>query len=195
MAAEAVASWLQQDWRDRELVILDDSNRPSFPDGIIGPGIKYEAAAGGSIGWKRNRCCELASGEWIAHWDDDDWSHPARLAHQMGIAMASGAPVVGYRQMEFRDLHTGERWLYKASSDRYALGTSLIYRRWFWERCRFVEVNHLPDGTLIPEDAAFVAAAGRCIVTDPGQGMMWASIHPSNTSPRHTGGALWSKIA
>ena len=194
LARVALAEWHLQTWTNRELIILDDAKRPSFPGGVYGTGITYEVCDGGSVGWKRNRCCEMARGEWIAHWDDDDWSHDARLAHQMGIALGSGAVVTGYSSMEFRDLGTGERWQYTASSDRYALGTSLFYRRWFWERTKFIEVNQLPDGTLIPEDAAFVAAASRCIVTDPGVGMMWASIHPGNTSPRRTSGAQWRKI-
>lgn len=195
LAADAVACYLSQDWSDRELIILDDSDKPSFPAGIHGDGIRYFRQAGGSVGQKRNACCELTRGEWIAHWDDDDWSHPARLTHQMGVIRDTGAVVTGYSSMEFRDLGTGERWMYQGNSDRYALGTSLVYRRWFWERAKFIEVNHLPDGTLIPEDAAFVAAASRCIVTDPGHGMMWASIHPQNTSPRRTDGVLWRKIA
>ena len=195
LAREAVRCWMAQTYESRELVILDDENNPSFPLGLIGKGIRYFRQPGGSVGQKRNACCELTRGEVIAHWDDDDYSAPTRLEHQAALMVQTGAVVVGYSSMEFRDLATGERWLYQGNSDRYALGTSLMYRRWFWQRTRFVEVNHLPDGTLIPEDAPFVAAASRCIVTDPGLEMMWASIHPQNTSPRRTDGVLWRKLA
>ena len=35
------------------------------------------------LGDKRNRLCELARGEIIVHWDDDDWHGRDRIARQV----------------------------------------------------------------------------------------------------------------
>ena len=37
----------------------------------------------------------------IVHFDDDDWSHPKRIAEQVALLQSSGADVVGYNEMLF----------------------------------------------------------------------------------------------
>lgn len=192
MAAAAVECFLDQTWHDKELIILDDSGAPSFPDGITGPGIRYFSQPGGTIGAKRNKCCELAAGEIIMHFDDDDYSCPDRITDQVNRILETGAPITGYSSMEFRD-GDGNRWLYTGSAS-YALGTSLAYRKWYWERTKFIELQRLPDGTFLHEDTVIVANSQRCIVSAPAGSMMWASIHPGNTSPRNVNGAVWRKL-
>ena len=85
-------------------------------------------------GWK---CPDI-----IAHWDCDDWSHPNRLAEQVGLLQASGTDAVGYREMLFWDTRAGQfhgAWLYINPDPAYVLGTSLCYRRSTWERKPFAE--------------------------------------------------------
>ena len=191
MAEFAVGSFQYQSYPDRELIILDDTDSPSFPDGIQAYGIRYYAQSGGTIGLKRNICCELAKGEVIVHFDDDDCSGPGRIADQVARMLATGSPVTGYNAMKFRE---GEQWWKYTGSQHYALGTSLCYRKWFWERTRFNELGHLPDGTLVPDELGFVATASRCITSVDAGDMMWASIHTGNSSPRRTSGAQWVKL-
>lgn len=77
-------------------------------------------------------------------------------------------------------------WLYEGASC-YAVGTSLCYRRDWWERHRFPEVN-------VGEDNTFVGAAARerqLDSIDAGE-LMWATVHPGNTSPRAT--QAWRKL-
>jgi glycosyltransferase involved in cell wall biosynthesis len=131
----------------------------------------------GSLGAKRNLACEMACGEYIAHWDDDDWSHPDRLALQL-----AGNPVVtGFRQMLFWDETTKRALLYRGSP-MYVLGTSLLFRRTWWEANRFRPID-------VGEDNAFVRAAARAGVLKPmeGQGLMVATNHAHGTSPRALG--------
>lgn len=84
----------------------------------------------------------------IVHWDDDDWSHPNRIAEQVALLQASGADVVGYNEMLFwrepRAFGTalvtplnGEAWLYTSPVPKPTLGTSLCYWRKTWERKPF----------------------------------------------------------
>lgn len=72
----------------------------------------------------------------IVHFDDDDWSHPKRIAEQVALLQSSGADVVGYNEMLFwrtRGVEVGEAWLYSGPTTRQALGTSLCYWRKTWE--------------------------------------------------------------
>jgi glycosyltransferase involved in cell wall biosynthesis len=139
-----------------------------------------------AIGSMRNAGCEAARGEVVAHFDDDDFSHPRRLEDQVRRLISSGRSVSGYRSMRFTD--GGRWWLYQGSGD-YALGTSLVYRRDFWQRNRFPDLN-------VGEDNQFVSRARACgaIVTVNAGEMMWASIHEQNTSPRSVKGKQWRQL-
>jgi len=130
-----------------------------------------------SIGEKRNFGCGIASGDVICHWDDDDWSEPERLADQ--VDRLGDYAVSGYHSMRFSD---GVGWWKYEGTKGYALGTSLCYRRSWWQAHPFEAKN-------VGEDNAFVSvasSAGRLISVDAGN-MMYATIHTGNTSPRMMG--------
>jgi len=140
-----------------------------------------------SIGATRNAGCEAARGEIIAHFDDDDWSDPGRLQDQIGRLLASPCcEVTGYREMRFTD---GRAWWLYHGPPKYALGTSLVYRREWWLGHKFPEV-------MVGEDAGFSAQSasrGGLVSVEAGE-MMWATIHPGNTSPRQMTGSSWRKL-
>src|SRR4051812_1392609 len=86
------ACFLAQTADDSEMIVLDDgdqSARPFVPDH---PRIRYVHLSGKrlSTGAKRNICCEMARGEFILHFDNDDWSAPTRIASQVASLRASG---------------------------------------------------------------------------------------------------------
>lgn len=138
------------------------------------------------IGDLRNIGCDNARGEVIAHWDDDDYSAPERLADQIARLTESGKAVTGYHSMRFTD---GARWWKYGGSPDYALGTSLCYRRDWWARNTFVSMQ-------IGEDNAFVSAArtaGEIVSADAGK-LMYATVHQSNTSPRNLKGSNWKQL-
>jgi len=140
-----------------------------------------------SIGAARNAGCEAARGEIIAHFDDDDWSSPGRVLEQIGRILANpGCEVTGYREMRFTD---GAGWWLYRGPPKYALGTSLVYRREWWRGHQFPEV-------MVGEDAGFSAQAGgrQALVSVEAGEMMWATIHPGNTSPRQMVGSSWRKL-
>ena len=131
------------------------------------------------VGAKRNYGCERAAGEIIAHWDDDDYSAPARLADQVQRLLESGKAVTGFHSMRFTD---GVRWWKYEGTRNYALGTSLCYRRDWWSAHRFPVVQ-------VGEDNQFVAtahSAGELVTADAGD-LMYATNHSGNTSPRKLG--------
>lgn len=173
-----------QTYRPTEILVVADGENVAD---LIPPTVRYLHLPGTrTIGAKRNSGVESARGELIAHWDDDDFSAPGRLADQVQRLKESGKAVTGYRSMRFTD---GERWwLYSGASD-YALGTSLCYRRTWWERYRFPE-------SQVGEDNEFIAPARaqRQIVTADAGEFMWATIHRENTSPRVMKGKQWTEL-
>ena len=80
-ALQAVRYFQRQDWPATELIIVEDD--PSLLAGLLPDDPRITLVPSGtsrSIGSKRNLACELARGEIIAQWDDDDWYGPERLS-------------------------------------------------------------------------------------------------------------------
>ena len=78
----AIQLFLRQDYPNRELIVIDDGDDPvGRPRARTTPASATAVCpARRTIGAKRNLACEQARGEIIAHWDDDDWYAPDRLA-------------------------------------------------------------------------------------------------------------------
>jgi hypothetical protein len=121
----------------------------------------------------------------ICHWDDDDWSEPQRLADQVTRLVSSHVAVTGYHSMRFTD---GVKWWQYSGTPNYALGTSLCYRRSWWESHPFELRNVGEDNQFVS-----VAAAAGQLKSVSAAAMMHATIHSGNTSPRMIGGN-WKAI-
>lgn len=193
---KAIECFRLQTYADRELVIVADE-APDFMDfvgSVLASAAGVDAviavsAARASVGAKRNIGCHHATGEMIAHFDDDDYSFPGRLADQVPRLIETGKSVTGYHSIRFTD---GSRWWqYHGHPVNWAFDTSLCYRKSFWARHPFDEIN---DGL----EASFRAAAIREgeFVTVAGNEQLYATIHPGNTGPRvmTPGSASWEEI-
>lgn len=183
LAAIALECFLRQTYERKELVIVDDVLDPSFCQPPDGDNIVYLPSSLRSIADKRNLACALADGEYICHWDDDDWSAPERIADQVQRLESSFVSVTGYHSMLFHEAATGRAAKY-LSDRHYALGTSLFYRRQWWETHKFQDPPETPN---VGEDNAFVRQArevGELISVDAGQ-IMVARAHIGNTSPKN----------
>jgi glycosyltransferase involved in cell wall biosynthesis len=151
----------RQDYPELELVIVDDG-APGLarilPDD---PRIRYEhVGERQSIGAKRNRACALARGEYIAHWDDDDWYAPRRLSAQIAPLLAGEADISALVTGRFFDLDRWAFWrctpeLHRRMFVEDVHGGTLVYRRRLWEQSA-----RYPDRSLA-EDAAFLRQALR----------------------------------
>jgi hypothetical protein len=180
----AIDCFLKQTYPHKELIILDDG--PSVEDLIPrNPCIRYIRNEGKlTIGAKRNLCCGAAYGDVIAHWDDDDWSAPGRLAEGVNVLMEHPEiNVTGYSSMLFIDQRDGKAHRYVGAKN-YVVGTSLMYRREFWLRHSFQELQ-------IGEDGAFIKG----VKTMPLEGyqMMVARTHTRNTAPKMNT-ARWKSV-
>lgn len=181
----AVACFQAQTYQNRSLLIWNTGMPIDY-----GIGIGYEiyvsndAGKGHTIGWLRNAALTHISPlghALIAHWDDDDWSCPTRLAEQVAFMESSGAPVVGYRDMPFYDEVHDRVTVYKSKRQfGYVLGTSLLYKREVWERTPF------PD--VMQEDTRWQMTVGAGNIKSQssidGPIKMFATIHKGNTSPK-----------
>ncbi len=159
-AVHAVELLGRQSHCNWELLVVDDGDdglRRRLP---ADPRIRYlRAPAGETIGAKRNRACEVASGDVIVHWDDDDWYAPARLRAQIAPLLDGSAEITALRAGAILDLDTWAWWRPSAELHRRMFvedvhGGTLAYRREVWRRCRFPAVS-------LAEDADFLRTAMR----------------------------------
>lgn len=138
---QAISQWRNQTWprESRELLLVsEDDLASSLPSDV-----RFLQLNGAfTVGTKRNVACEHASGELIAHWDDDDWSHAARISEQ--VAELDGCDLAGYRTMPFHDLVSGDVWHWRGNG--FALcGTSMMYRRDYWKENQFKDKQVAED--------------------------------------------------
>jgi glycosyltransferase involved in cell wall biosynthesis/GT2 family glycosyltransferase len=187
----ALAYFARQDYPARELVVVDDGEE-GVADLVEGqPGVRYQRLDRPVVlGTKRNIACELAQGDLVAHWDDDDWYAPSRLSVQVGRMLDSGADLSGARALSFYDGRSGKAWRYEWPGGRriWAAGSSLCYRKELWARSAFPDV-------ATGEDSRFVwskAVGGMSDLSDTNS--IVAIIHRRNTVPKNVHGAHWRPI-
>lgn len=85
----STACYLRQTYPNRELVVIsqgDEQANASIGQFLVGLGrddiLFFPSLSSLSLGALRNVSCEIASGELVCQWDDDDLYHPTRLMAQ-----------------------------------------------------------------------------------------------------------------
>ena len=184
--AQSIACFLRQDYPARELIVLDDG-RDRVADLIPpDPRIRYVPLDEKLIlGDKRNRACELARGEILVHWDDDDWHAPSRLSYQVAELQRHGAAICGTGKILYFEPSTRRSWLYEYPTTRRPWISGLCYRKELWRGNRFTRVQ-------AGEDTRFVwnPRVGAPLVL-PDHRFFVGVVHDGNTSHKRTGGAYW----
>ena len=186
--AQAFRYFERQSWPNRELIVIDDGDDP-VEDIVPGdPRVHYaRLTARRSTGAKRNLACEMARGELIAHWDDDDWIAPRRLTVQANALTAGGDGVSGLARLSFVDPVRQRAWEYAwdATPARWVAGGTMCYPRALWTRHAFADVREA-------EDTRFVAGLrGTPVLPSKDTTMYVALVHVGNTSPKRTHGPRW----
>jgi len=149
----AVTYFLRQDYPNRELIVLDDGTdavRDLLPHD---PRVRYERLGRRlTLGGKRNLGCERARGDFIAHWDDDDWMADWRLSYQVQALLDDPtADVCGLDRLLFYEPASDRAWeyIYPPGDRRWVAGGTMCYRKSFWQRHRFPETNEGEDTRLL----------------------------------------------
>jgi glycosyltransferase involved in cell wall biosynthesis len=185
----SIACFLAQDYEDCELIILDDGAdnvRDLVPEN---PRIRYHRLDRRlSVGAKRNVACELARGDLIAHWDDDDWYPSWRLSRQTMSLTHSPAELCGTSHIYYIN-HAGRkafRYVYRGRP--WVGGNTFMYRRSLWQR------NHFPD-LQVGEDFRFLSVPNADKILDLKDARLCvASLHESNTGSKHISGTFWQEV-
>lgn len=218
MLQRAIACFQAQTYERKRLLIVNSGDGPRITETADMWEPCFIGADALSIGELRNLGNMYASHHYttrddrpeiFVHSDDDDWSHPERIAEQVALLRASGKEAVGYREMLFWNLRVamidvdptkprgagvlgtvksvGEAWLYTNGNPRYCLGTSLCYWRSVWERRPFEDKAYGEDTAwLLGVDSRGERSIADRYSDKPGARMI-ASIHGGNTSPAYRG--------
>jgi glycosyltransferase involved in cell wall biosynthesis len=184
----AVAWFLRQTYPNAELIVVDDGSDPVGDLLHADERIRYvRLSHKTSLGIKRNLACEQARGDIIAHWDDDDWHAPHRLAYQVEALLSANAEVCGINRLLFYDVGIGKAWryTYPAWQRLWLSGSSLCFTRAFWIGHRFPPLD-------LGEDAKFVwSGQPEHMAVLPDNTFHVGIIHGGNVSPKRTIGAYW----
>lgn len=183
----AVNYFLNQNFRDAELVIIDDGKESIstlLPDHKR---IKYYYSTPlGTIGKKRNYACEKSQGEIIMHWDDDDYYPFDWISRQLTALKESHADIVGLNEIIFFSPLVNKFWNY-ANKDKerpWLSGATLAYRKDFWLKHPFKDVQ-------VGEDYDYIWNTGATVFAHTYPDGFIATLHARNTTmkpfenPRH----------
>lgn len=185
---QAIRCFLGQDYPNLELVIVDDGSdsiADCVPENTRIRYIRLDQKL--TVGEKRNLACAHAHGEFIVHWDDDDWYPSWRVRAQLRALLDRGADLCGSSRLFYYEAATDRAWEYKyaAAGTAWVGGNTLAYRKSLWERKKFRDMQ-------VGEDCRFVWDSGNekiCDLANPA--LCVATVHPGNTSRKETDGVFW----
>jgi glycosyltransferase involved in cell wall biosynthesis len=148
----AVELFQAQTYSHRELIVIDDgehSVRELLP---ADDRIRYlRLDRRHTLGEKRNLACQQANGEFVVHWDDDDWYGPERLAAQLAPLIRSQADVSALAMTHVLSLSDMRFWRCRPAHHarihyRDLCPGTLAYRRRLWSAgARYAAVNCAED--------------------------------------------------
>jgi len=180
----AVTYFLNQNYQNKELIIIDDGKVsvakliPDHPDILY-----YYTNPIGSIGLKRNFACLKANGSIIVHWDDDDWHSRdwlSAVAHFLTISQADicGLQHVHYYYTIKEKLFTVRRHYQGMPNPmNWVHGATMAYWKSFWELHPFKDLQKGEDDYFIQNSNA------KLYIHDYIDGYI-CLLHPHNTITR-----------
>jgi glycosyltransferase involved in cell wall biosynthesis len=187
----AIRYFLQQDYPNSELIIIDDGKEsvahlvPEHP--LIW---YYYTDPIGSIGLKRNYACEKSNGQIIVHWDDDDWHAENWISVQVHFLLSSGADICGIQHVHYYSPITNRFFTvlrqYEGMPNpmNWVHGATMAYKKSFWERHPLKDLQRGEDDDFIQNNGA------KLFIHDYRDGFV-CLLHPKNTvirefeNPRH----------
>ncbi|MGI9102244.1 MAG: glycosyltransferase [Terriglobales bacterium] len=152
----ALSCYRNQTYLNRELIVVDDGV-DRVGDLLCGdPSVRYiRCERRMTIGAKRNLAVEHARGEFIAHWDDDDWYAPQRLSCQVQPMRDGRCDLTGLVNTFTLEMPAGQFWNVTESLHRRMFvgnvhGGTLAFRRALWiSGVRYPETDLAEDAALI----------------------------------------------
>jgi len=159
---EAVQMFLEQDYPNKELIILNDCAGQIYTCNLpteMGVRVINHAERFPNLGEKRNACIELAKGEFIAVWDDDDLYMPWRLSYSYEKMLEHSTPF--YRAKEFW-AHWGKE---EPLHDNQSVPSWLSHPNTLFTKALWEQVGGYPP-VDVGEDAQFFAKIHQLLEQD-----------------------------
>lgn len=167
-----------QDYKSRELIILDDGSDPIADLLPLDSRIQYYyEPPKRNHGQKMNRCCELAKGDLVMVFDDDDWYAPDRISRQIAPFVDPQILLTGTSRLYYYVYGTQQAYRYQNWTPTKWLAAFAL-RKSVWENQKFEPlhsgadtrmINSLPQGSL--KDLNDL-------------GLLVSTIHPTNASSK-----------
>lgn len=187
---QALAHFDAQHYPHRELVVVDDGNRSVEMLCHGRENVRYIGLGRPlPLGAKRNLACAEARGEWIAHWDDDDWHAPWRLSNQVR-ALLDGGVLCGLPKVVFYDPLADQAWLYRyagVGGVQWLAGGTFFYRRDFWQAHPFDEAHFSGE-----DNAFFARVPAADVVPLHDESIFIALMHGGNIRRRSPDSPAWT---
>ncbi|MBK9014724.1 MAG: glycosyltransferase family 2 protein [Saprospiraceae bacterium] len=187
----AILYFLRQDYSNKELLIVDDGSDNIADLVPQHEQIRYIRLNSRMIlGEKRNFCVCQSKGDYIMHWDDDDWIASWRIRYQMKELLASNNSVCGLKEILYQHIESGKCWLYKypPTEKPWLAGNTLLYTRNFWEKKPFPAIQVASDTQFI-----FSRTSEPFTVLNDYRFYV-ATVHTENTSPKNYNNSWWHPI-
>ena len=191
LVPQAIRHFLRQDYPNRELIILDDGAdcvADLIPQDERIRYLRLDRKL--SMGVKHNLACEMARGEIIVHWDDDDWISPRRISYQVRELMEQPeAAICGLSRILFYDPRARRAWEYRYPGGRpWVIGSTFCYHKRFSERNHFPDMNEGADTTFVWN------LHDTHVHAHPDHTFYVGTVHSHNTSPKRTESAGWRPL-
>jgi len=157
----AIKYFLEQDYENKELIIIDDGKFGVANLVPANSNIYYRHTPPiESIGIKRNLACEKSNGEIIIHWDDDDWHASDWISMQVNYLLESGADMCGIQHVHYYSpiknsfLTVHRSYFGQNNPNNWVHGATLAYRRSVWQSCPFGNLKAGEDDDFIYNSGA-----------------------------------------
>lgn len=146
----ALLSVLSQTWRELEVIVVDDGSTDATADVVSKVAkrdvrVKLYRQPNGGVASARNAAIENASGAYLALQDADDYSHPDRIARQVGFLMSNpecsfvgcGARLID-NSSRFLGMQFGTTNLAGSGKPSF-VNPSIVFRRSLFDEFRYNE--------------------------------------------------------
>jgi hypothetical protein len=114
---KSVQCFLDQTYSQRELFVVHDPEDKAtckylagIKDSMVQPIVVPEFGLL-PLGALRNISLKMGTGNYVATWDDDDWSHPARLEKQMRVIHETGLASCALKRLTLYDCESSRGYL------------------------------------------------------------------------------------
>jgi glycosyltransferase involved in cell wall biosynthesis len=135
-----------QTYRPLEVILVDSGDKPVLENYHHTDLPVFNCRSKAIIGTARNIGTEIAKGEIVAHFDDDDYHGPERIAVQVE-KLLQGADICTADRCYEISLKTGKAYQHNSVlNPRYFSGGTPAFWKKSWERCKFRDIPTGEDG-------------------------------------------------